>query len=386
VARDRARHVARGVSTATRRIPLSSPLVDERDEELVLEVLRSGWLSLGPTGPRFEAMLADAAGAAYCAAVSSGTAGLHLCMCLAGVGGGDEVITSPYSFVASANCAIYEGATPVFADIDPRTLNLDPAAVEAAITPRTKAVVGVDIFGYPCELDELLAICERHGLFFVEDAAEALGARYKGAPVGSHGHPAVFAFYPNKQVTTGEGGAVTTGSEEQHELLVSLRNQGRLETSSWLQHGRLGFNYRLDDVSAALGIGQLEKLDRILEARRDVAGRYEELLERVDVETPLADDAGHERSWFVYVVRLPRGVDRDGILKRLAEEGIAGAPYLPSIHLQPYMQERYGFAEGLCPVSEDASARTMAIPFHARLAREDQERVVEALKAALTAA
>src|SRR5205814_5222392 len=263
---------------------------------LVLEVLRSGRLSLGPTGPHFEELFAEAVGAPYCAAVSSGTAGLHLCMRLAGVEAGDEVITSPYSFVASANCAIYEGATPVFADIDPDTLNLDPGAVEAAITPRTRAVVGVDIFGYPCELDELHSICDRHGLALVEDACEALGARYKGRPIGSHGHPAVFAFYPNKQITTGEGGCVTTDDEEEHELLVSLRNQGRLETSSWLMHGRLGYNYRLDDLSAALGIAQLEKLDRILGARREVARRYDDLLAGVEVETPLADDADHERS------------------------------------------------------------------------------------------
>ena len=280
MARPRAADGAFVTDVATDRINLSAPWIDERDEELVLEVLRSGWLSLGPTGPRFESMFADAVGAPHCAAVSSGTAGLHLCMRLAGVGPGDEVITSPYSFVASANCAIYEGATPVFADIDPRTYNLDPAAVEAAITPRTKALVAVDIFGYPAEYDALIPLCEQHGIALVEDSCEALGATYKGKPLGSHGHPAVWAFYPNKQMTTGEGGAVTTGSEEEHELLVSLRNQGRLETSCWLQHGRLGYNYRLDDLSAALGIGQLEKLDRILAARREVAARYGELLAR----------------------------------------------------------------------------------------------------------
>jgi perosamine synthetase len=373
-------------AVVSRAIGLSAPWIDERDEQLVLQVLRSGQLSLGPTGPRFEELLADTVGAAYCAAVSSGTAGLHLCMRLAGVRPGDEVITSPYSFVASANCAIYEGATPVFADIDPATLNLDPAAVEAAVTPRTRAVVAVDIFGYPCELDELQAISERHGLSLVEDACEALGARYKGRPIGSHTHPAVFAFYPNKQMTTGEGGAVTTASSEEHDLLVSLRNQGRLETSSWLQHGRLGYNYRLDDVSAALGIGQLEKLEQILDARRRVAAQYAELLEGLDLEVPLPDDADHERSWFVYVVKLHRGIDRDGVIHRLAADGVAAAPYLPSVHLQSYMRERFGFAEGLCPVSEDASARTMAIPFHARLQREDQERVAEALRAALSAA
>jgi len=386
MARTGSEHDARVSVSAARKIALSAPWIDERDEELVLEVLRSGQLSLGPVGPRFEGLLAEAVGAPYCAAVSSGTAGLHLCMRLAGVGPGDEVITSPYSFVASANCAIYEGATPVFADIDPSTLNLDPAAVEAAITPKTKAVVAVDIFGYPCELDELLAICDRHGLALVEDACEALGALYKGRPIGSHGHPAVWAFYPNKQVTTGEGGAVTTGSAQEHDLLVSLRNQGRLETSSWLQHGRLGFNYRLDDISAALGVGQLERLDRILESRGEVAERYAQLLAGVDLETPLANDADHVRSWFVYVVKLPAGVDRDAVITRLGGDGIACAPYLPSIHLQSYMRERFGFSEGLCPVSEDASARTMALPFHARLAHDDQRRVVEALRIALEAA
>ena len=368
---------------ATDRINLSAPWIDERDEELVLEVLRSGWLSLGPTGPRFEALLADAVGAPYAAAVSSGTAGLHLCMRLANVGPGDEVITSPYSFVASANCAIYEGATPVFADIDPRTFNLDLAAVEAAITPRTKALVTVDIFGYPAEYDELSALCDRHGIALVEDSCEALGAEYKGRRLGAHGHPAVWAFYPNKQMTTGEGGAVTVHDEEAHALLVSLRNQGRLETSSWLQHGRLGFNYRLDDISAALGIGQLERLERILEARREVAARYAELLAGVDVEPPLPDDEDHVRSWFVYVVKLPSGVDRDAVMARMSERGIATAPYVPSIHLQSYMRERYGFSEGMFPVSEDCSARTMALPFHARLERGDQERVVDTLRSAL---
>ena len=371
------------MTQATRQVPLSAPWLDERDEELVLETLRSGWLSLGPTGPRFEELLAEAVGARHCAAVSSGTAGLHLSMRLAGVGPGDEVITSPFSFVASANCAIYEGATPVFADIDPRTYNLDPAAVEAVITERTKAVVAVDIFGYPCELDPLIDLCNRHGLALVEDACEALGARYKGRPLGSHGHPTTFAFYPNKQITTGEGGAVTTNDEDEHELLVSLRNQGRLETSSWLLHGRLGYNYRLDDVSAALGIGQLDRLDRILAARAEVAARYAELLPGVDVEPPLADDEDHVRSWFVYVVKLPGRCDRDAVAARMREHGIASAPYLPSIHLQPYMRERYGFREGLCPVAEDASSRTLALPFFTALERDAQELVAEALATAL---
>jgi len=372
------------VSRATTRIPLSRPYLDEREEELVLEVLRSGQLSLGPAITRFEEAFAERVGARYAAAVSSGTAGLHLGIRLAGAGQGDEVITSPYSFVASANCAIYEGATPVFADIDPRTLNLDPAAVEGAVTERTRAIVPVDIFGYPCELDELRAIADRHGLAFVEDACEALGARYRGTTLGGHGHVAVFAFYPNKQMTTGEGGVVTTDSEEEYELLKSLSNQGRGDTASWLLHVRLGWNYRIDDLSAAVGSAQLEKLDTMLELRAQVAARYTMLLADVDgVETPLPDDAAHERTWFVYVVELARGVDRDAVIERLEADGVTARPYLPSIHLQPYMRERYGFREGMFPSSEDASRRTLALPFYAQLEAEDQGRVVEALGRAL---
>ncbi len=255
------------MSVAPRQIGLSAPWLDEREEELVVEVLRSGRLSLGPWIDRFEEELAATVGAPYAAAVSSGTAGLHLLCVAAGIGPGDEVITSPYSFVASANCAIYEGGVPVFADIDPRTLNLDPAAVEAAITSRTKAIVAVDIFGYPSEMDELQAIANRHGLALIDDSCEALGARYKGRPLGAQGQDAVWAFYPNKQITTGEGGVVTTSSEETWKLLKSLRNQGRADGGGWLDHARLGFNYRIDDIRAAIGIGQLEKLDRILAGR-----------------------------------------------------------------------------------------------------------------------
>jgi perosamine synthetase len=368
----------------SRPLGLSAPWIDGAEEELVLETLRSGQLSLGPMVDRFEAALAERVGSPYVAAVSSGTAGLHLSMRLAGIGPGDEVVTTPFSFVASANCALYEGATPVFADIDPETLNLDPATVEAAITPRTKAILLVHIFGYPAELAELEAIAERHGLAIVEDACEALGSEYRGRPVGSSGHPAVFAFYPNKQITTGEGGAVAVSSEDDWALLKSLSNQGRSDSGEWLTHSRLGYNYRLDDLSAALGLGQVERLDEILSARSDVAARYRELLGAVDaVEAPLADDDDHRRSWFVYVVKLARGSDRDGVMARLAEEGIASKPYLPSIHLQPFYRERFDYGEGMLPVSEDTSARTLALPFHSRLAAEDQERVVDALTRAL---
>ena len=364
-------------------ISLSLPYLDERDEELVLEVLRSGRLSLGPTIERFEELFAARVGAPFAAAVSSGTAGLHLLCRTAGLEPGDEVITSPYSFVASANCAIYEGAVPVFADVDERTMNLDPAAVEAVLGERTKAVIAVDIYGYPCELEPLRVLCERHGLTLIQDACEALGARYRGAAVGSHGPPAVFAFYPNKQITTGEGGIVTTHSEQDWMLLKSLRNQGRADGGGWLEHARLGYNYRIDDIRAALGIGQLEKLDLILELRAAAAARYARLLDSLDLEVPCADDADHVRSWFVYVVKLPRSVARERVIAALEREGIATARYLPSIHLQAYMRETYGFREGMCPVSEDLSRRTLALPFHSRILAEDQERVAQSLAAAL---
>jgi len=372
------------VSVARREIGLSLPWLDEREEELALEVMRSGRLSLGPSIDRFEEELAAVVGAPYAAAVSSGTAGLHLLCVVAGVRPGDEVITSPYSFVASANCAIYQGAVPVFADIDPRTLNLDPAAVEAAITPSTRAIVAVDIFGYPSEMDELQRIASKNGISLIDDSCEALGSRYKGRPLGAQGQDAVFAFYPNKQITTGEGGVVTTHSEQTWRLLKSLRNQGRADGGGWLDHARLGFNYRIDDIRAAIGIGQLEKLDRILAARSEVAGRYGELLADIEgLALPCPDDADHERSWFVYVVELPEGADREAVIASLEEHGIGTARYLPCIHLQSYMRERYGFSEGLCPVAEAKSARTLALPFHARLAADDQAYVADTLRGAL---
>jgi perosamine synthetase len=366
------------------RVPLSRPYIDEREEELVLDVLRSGRLSLGPAIDRFEELFAERVGAPYAAAVSSGTAGLHMLCHIAGVEEDDEVITSPISFVSTANCFIFEGGRPVFADVDPQTLNLDPATVEAAVTERTKGIVAVDMFGYPCELDELRAIAERHGLWLIADSCEALGAEYKGRPVGGHGPSAVFGFYPNKQITTGEGGVVTTHSEEERDLLVSLRNQGRSYDSRWFHHVRLGFNYRITDLQAALGIAQLEKLDRLLALRSEVADRYTRLLADVDgVETPLADDTDHVRSWFVYVVKLAPELDRDAVIERLGARGVEAGLYVPAVHLQPYMRERYGFAAGLCPVAEDACSRTLALPFFPQLESADQELVVEALVAAL---
>jgi perosamine synthetase len=373
------------VTEALREIPLSRPWLDEREEELVLEVLRSGRLSLGPWIDRFEEQVAERVGAPYAAALSSGTAGLHLLCKIAGIAPGDEVITSPLSFVASANCFILEGATPVFADVDPVTLNMDPAAVEAAITERTRAIVAVDMFGYPCELDELVGIADRHGLTLIEDACESVGASYYGRPLGAHGPAAVFAFYPNKQMATGEGGVVTTHSEEEWQLLRSLRNQGRsYDGGGWFHHVRLGLNYRWTDVQAAIGLAQLEKLDRILELRVAAAKRYGDFLQEVQgVEVPAPDDAGHQRSWFVYVVKLDPTFDRPAVMDALRAEGVSTAEYVPCIHLQPYMRERYGFAEGICPVAEDTARRTLALPFFTQITADEQQRVIEVLSRAL---
>jgi perosamine synthetase len=374
------------VTEALRDIPLSRPWIGEREEELVLEVLRSGRLSLGPWIERFEEQLAERVGAPYAAAVSSGTAGLHLLCKIAGLGLGDEVVTSPLSFVASANCFVLEGATPVFADIDARTLNMDPDAVEAAITERTRAIVAVDMFGFPCELDELRSIATRHGLALIEDACESLGAVYRGLPLGAHGPSAAFAFYPNKQMATGEGGVVTTHSEEEWRLLRSLRNQGRSYDGDggWFHHVRLGLNYRWTDLQAAVGLAQLEKLDEILERRAAAAERYGELLAGVErVEVPNADDVEHRRSWFVYVAKLDPSLDRGRVMDAMRGEGVATAEYVPCIHLQPYMRQRYGFEEGLCPVAEEIAARTIALPFYTEIEGADQERVVEVLARAL---
>jgi perosamine synthetase len=366
------------------QIGLSAPFVDEAEETALIEVLRSGRLALGPMTDEFERLLAERVGAPYVAALSSGTAGLHLGVKLAGVSPGDEVITTPLSFIASANAIVYEGGTPVFADIDPTTLNLDPAAVEAAITERTKAILPVDIFGYPIEYDAFLQLAERHGLAIVEDACEALGATYRGRQVGSFGHPAVFAFYPNKQMTTGEGGAIAVQTEEEWTIAKSLANQGRSDRGDTFAHNRIGYNYRLDELSAALGVHQLRKLDRILPLRAEVAERYHALLAEVEgIRLLCPDDEVHARSWFVYVVYINPPAERDEVMARLAAEGIASKPYLPAIHLQEIYRERFGFAEGMFPVAEAAGAQGLALPFHTALSAGDQERVAAALRRAL---
>jgi perosamine synthetase len=365
----------------TEEIPLAKPVLGEAEEQAVLDVLRSGQLSLGPRVPAFEQAFAARIGAPYASAVSSGTAGLHLALRAVGVGEGDEVVTSPFSFVASANAAIYERARPVFADIDPVTLNLDPEAAAAAITDRTTALLPVHIFGYPADVPAL----EAHGLPIVEDACEALGAVHgDGVAVGARGHPAAFGFYANKQLTTGEGGMLTLGSESHKVTIDSERNQGRAPDMGWLDHDRLGFNYRLSDIACALGLAQLERLDEMLADRARVAGRYREALAGLATERGLAlpceDAGGDRRGWFVFVVQLPRGTDRDGTIRALRELGVQSKPYLPAIHLMSYYRERFGHRPGEFPVTEDVAERSVALPFFPALSEAQVARVAEALE------
>jgi perosamine synthetase len=353
---------------------MAQPVLGEAEERAVLEVLRSGQLSLGPRVPEFERAFAARVGARHASAVSSGTAALHLGLRAVGVSEGDEVVTSPLSFVASANAILYERATPVFADIDPVTLNIDPDAAAAAITGRTTALLPVHIFGYPADV----AALEQHGLPIVEDACEALGATYAdGTPVGGRGHPATFAFYANKQLTTGEGGMLAMGSAEHKERVDSERNQGRAPDMDWLDHDRLGFNYRLTDIACALGLAQLEHLDEMLAARARVAGWYRQALAGSEIALPCEDTGGAVRGWFVFVVQVPR--DRDGVIRRLRERGIASKPYLPAIHLMSFYRERFGHKEGEFPVCEDVAARSVALPFFPRMTEGEVAEVAEAL-------
>jgi len=366
-------------------IPLARPLLGEAEERSVVEVLRSGELSLGPRVAAFERAFAAHLGAAQASAVSSGTAGLHLALRAVGVGEGEEVVTSPFSFVASANVALYERARPVFADIDPVTLNLDPDAAAAAVTPRTSALLPVHVFGYPADMPAFEGLARRQGLRIVEDACEALGARHAdGSAVGGRGHPAVFGFYANKQLTTGEGGMVALGDGAIKERIDSERNQGRAPDMGWLDHDRLGFNYRLSDVACALGLAQLQRLDELLAGRARVAGLYRQALAGVEeLQLPCADRGGDERGWFVFVVQLPRGVDRDAMVATLARAGIQSKPYLPAIHLMSFYRERFGYREGQFPVCEDVAARSLALPFFPQMSEAQVLRVADQLIGAL---
>jgi len=343
----------------------------------VLEVLRSERLSLGPLLGEFERAFARYVGARFASAVSSGTAGLHLALRAVGVRDGDEVVTSPFSFVASANVILYERARPVFADIDSVTLNIDPGAAAAAITDRTAALLPVHVFGYPADVFAL----ERLGRPVVEDACEALGAAYaNGVAVGGGRNPAAFGFYPNKQLTTGEGGMVTTADAALKERIDAERNQGRAPDMRWLDHDRLGFNYRLSDVACALGLAQLEHLEDGLRARACVAKLYTEALSGIDgLGLPCPDAGATRRGWFVFVVQLPPGADRDGIVRELVERGVPSKPYFPAIHLMSYYRERFGHREGEFPVCEDVAARSIALPFFAQMSEAQVQRVAETL-------
>ncbi|NIS79954.1 MAG: polysaccharide biosynthesis protein [Anaerolineales bacterium] len=384
---------------------MSSPDLTEADREAVSQVLRTPRLSMGPQVEAFEMAVGEYVGAKYAIAVSSGTAGLHLCVRAAGISDGDWVITTPFSFVASANVLLYERATPVFVDVDPRTGNIDPELVARACEdlrrggkttkhwlPRKgasadgelRAILPVDVFGQPADYDHLIATARDHDLAILEDSCEAIGARYKGRSVGVLGDVGVFAFYPNKQVTTGEGGVVVTDRGDWAELIRALRNQGRAPGDTWLEHTYLGYNYRLDELSAALGRAQMARVEDLLQKRDRVASWYNERLAEIPgVEAPSPGPETTRMSWFVYVVRLDRGIDRQHVANLLAGQGIPSRPYFVPIHLQPYFVERFGYRQGDFPVVEELGLRSLALPFSGVMLEEQVDRVCQALRQVL---
>jgi len=369
-----------------RNVPLSQPALTQEDRAAVLSVLETPTLSLGPQVRAFEAAVAAYTGVAEAVAVNSGTSGLHIGLAAAGVGDGDEVITSPFSFVASANCAIYQGARPVFVDIEPDTLNIDPSKIEAAISSRTRAIVPVDVFGQPADIEAIAAIARKHDLTIVQDACEAIGAERNGRRVGSHPDvkAAVFAFYPNKQMTTGEGGIVVTNDPDFAKVLRSLANQGRDDAGTWMNHVRLGYNYRMDEMSAALGFSQIQRLDTLLDRRAQVARWYSDQFAEVPgVRTPYVAPETTRMSWFVYVIRLEDGIDREALIPKLHADGVPVRPYFVPIHLQPYYRETFGFAEGDFPVTEAVAKTTLAIPFFTEMTGDQVAYVVDRVAAHL---
>lgn len=393
-------------------IPLSRPDITQREIDLVTRTLRSGRLSIGPMQERFEQQVADQAGRNFGVAVSSGTAGLHLVLRALEIGPGDEVVTTPFSFVASSNCILYVGATPVYVDVEPNSLNMDPDKVEAAITPRTKAILAVETFGNAAHMDKYAAIAARHEIPLVEDCCEALGSSCRGQPAGSFGRAGVFAFYPNKQITTCEGGIIVTDDERLAEVCRSMRSHGRpcefdcIEpplserhlrepaahanapvTGSWLNHVRLGFNYRMSEIQAAMGVGQMERLSEILKKRESVAAMYMNRLMGVSELTLPNVLPGTEASWFVFVVRLQTeyaGDDRDRIITELREHDVGAAPYFPCIHLLPFYREMFGYRPGMFPIAESVSQRTIALPFHSQLTDRDVDIVCQTLEVMLS--
>lgn len=366
------------------KILLSSPDITDKEIQSVIEVLKSLRLSLGQKHLEFERIMADYAGVKYAVSVNSGTSGLHLIVRSLGIKEGDEVITTPFSFISSSNCILFEKAKPVFVDVDERTFNIDVSEIEAKITPKTKAILAADIFSQPADWDELEKIAEKHKLFLIEDSAEALGSEYNGRKCGSFGQAAVFAFYPNKQITTGEGGVILTNDQRIYEQCRSMANQGRrAENGKWLEHVILGYNYRLDEMSCALGIAQMQRIKEILEKRAGVANLYNQKLKGIEVlEIPYVKP-GSKLSWFVYVVKLSKefaGQKRNKIIEEMAERGIQCSNYFQVIHLQPFYKNEFNYKEGDFPVAEEASQRTLALPFFNNLSEGEIDFVVKNLK------
>lgn len=380
-------------------IPLSKPDITDLERELVDQVLQSNRLSMGPMLERFEALVAARAGTRYGVGVSSGTCGLHLVLQALGIGPGQEVITTPFSFIASANCILYVGARPVFVDIDPKTLNMDPELVERAITPRTKAILAVETFGHPAHMSEYAAIAARHEIPLIEDCCEALGASHRGRPAGSFGRAGVFGFYPNKQITTGEGGMIVTDDTRLADLCRSMRNQGRAvptdspeagvsacspgSVGAWLHHVRLGYNYRMPELNAAVGVGQMRRFESILARRQAVANQYISRLRGNPHLILPTIDAQTVMSWFVFVVRLATGYTRDErnrVIEGMRRHDVGAGDYFPCIHLQPLYREKYGYSEGSFPIAESVSQRTIALPFFNSLSDREISQVVQTLE------
>lgn len=367
------------------RVPMSMPDITSSEIQAVVRVIQSGNLSMGSRTAELEELAAARADAKYGVAVINGTSALHMCMAAAGIGPGDEVITSSFSFIASANCILYQGAKPVFVDIDPVSLNLDPAKLEDAITEKTRAIIPVHIFGQPADMDPILEIARKHDLVVVEDSAEAIGAEYKHRPVGALGRAGVFAFYPNKQMTTGEGAVIVTNDEAWFHLFRSLRNQGRDQFDEWLHHSRLGYNYRISELNSAVGVAQIRRLDELLYKREQVAQEYNRYVGQMDEVSPLTILPSTTRmSWFVYAVRFAQQIDRDRIMDHLSEQGIPSRPYFSPIHLQKFYQSRFGFERGDYPQTEAAGDSMLALPFHANMNPEEVKVVCEALKVAVS--
>ena len=362
-------------------ISLSGPDIGPKEKELVNEVLDSEWLSLGPKLDEFEEKFAEYIGTDYAIGVNSGTSGLHLLIRAMGIGEGDEVITTPFSFISSSNCILFEGATPVFVDIDPDTLWIDTDKIEEKITDKTKAILAVDVFGQPANMEEIMELANKYDLKVIEDSCEAIGAEHNGNKVGTIADASVFAFYPNKQMTTGEGGMIVTDDEEIASLCDSMRNQGRSNNSQWLSHVRLGYNYRLDEMSCALGIAQLERIEEILEKRTEVAKKYNSLFEDIDeVKILKIDKRTTKMSWFVYVIQLAEGIDRNEVMNYLRDNDIQCKPYFTPIHLQPFYKKQFGYKRGDFPITEKVTDSTIALPFYNNLKDEEIEYVVEKVK------